>query len=156
MRSLLRASFLFSFFEPSWLDSIRFRYYNGNDQSEDWQVGFQNSSHLTLNNFLILFFLLWCTAGARLRSCWLFGAGPGRCLRLSGGAGCDVQEKARRGENARCEILIFVIQFFNFEVATLLFLQTFFLFVSGLAFAYDPDGYWVEIIQRGGISMLDV
>ena len=40
--------------------------------------------------------------------------------------------------------------FSHFEVATQL------LFVSGLAFAYDPDGYWVEIIQRGGISMLDV
>lgn len=27
--------------------------------------------------------------------------------------------------------------------------------MRGLAFAYDPDGYWVEIIQRGGIRMLD-
>eukprot|EP01039_Chlorochromonas_danica_P007866 gene7866-8678_t len=26
--------------------------------------------------------------------------------------------------------------------------------MRGLAFAYDPDGYWVEIIQRGGLSML--
>ena len=25
---------------------------------------------------------------------------------------------------------------------------------SGLAFAYDPDGYWVEFIQRGGISLV--
>eukprot|EP00596_Hydrurales_sp_CCMP1899_P008619 CAMPEP_0119043406 /NCGR_PEP_ID=MMETSP1177-20130426/21597_1 /TAXON_ID=2985 /ORGANISM="Ochromonas sp, Strain CCMP1899" /LENGTH=357 /DNA_ID=CAMNT_0007011415 /DNA_START=193 /DNA_END=1269 /DNA_ORIENTATION=+ len=25
--------------------------------------------------------------------------------------------------------------------------------MRGLAFAYDPDGYWVEIIQRGGISL---
>ena len=24
----------------------------------------------------------------------------------------------------------------------------------GLAFAYDPDGYWVELIQRGGISLV--
>ena len=23
--------------------------------------------------------------------------------------------------------------------------------MKGLAFAYDPDGYWVEIIKRGGI-----
>jgi len=27
--------------------------------------------------------------------------------------------------------------------------------MRGLAFAYDPDNYWVELIQRGGISMLD-
>ncbi len=26
--------------------------------------------------------------------------------------------------------------------------------MRGLAFAYDPDGYWVEIIQRGGLKML--
>jgi len=26
--------------------------------------------------------------------------------------------------------------------------------MRGLAFAYDPDNYWVELIQRGGISML--
>lgn len=27
--------------------------------------------------------------------------------------------------------------------------------MRGLAFAYDPDGYWVEIIQRDGLSMMD-
>eukprot|EP00048_Salpingoeca_helianthica_P015766 m.228488 g.228488 ORF g.228488 m.228488 type:complete len:336 (-) comp17493_c0_seq1:28-1035(-) len=26
--------------------------------------------------------------------------------------------------------------------------------MRGLAFAYDPDGYWVEIIQRGGLKMM--
>ena len=26
--------------------------------------------------------------------------------------------------------------------------------MRGVAFAYDPDGYWVEIIQRGGLKML--
>ena len=24
--------------------------------------------------------------------------------------------------------------------------------MKGLAFAYDPDGYWVEIIRRGGLK----
>ena len=28
--------------------------------------------------------------------------------------------------------------------------------MKGLAFAYDPDGYWVEIIKRGGIDFGDV
>ncbi len=23
-----------------------------------------------------------------------------------------------------------------------------------IAFAYDPDNYWIEIIQRGGVKML--
>jgi hypothetical protein len=23
--------------------------------------------------------------------------------------------------------------------------------MKGLAFAYDPDGYWVEIVKRGGL-----
>ncbi|KAJ1432446.1 Glyoxalase/Bleomycin resistance protein/Dihydroxybiphenyl dioxygenase, partial [Ochromonadaceae sp. CCMP2298] len=27
--------------------------------------------------------------------------------------------------------------------------------MRGLAFAYDPDNYWVEIIQRGGISLTE-
>lgn len=27
--------------------------------------------------------------------------------------------------------------------------------MKGLAFAYDPDGYWVEIIKRGGIDFGD-
>jgi lactoylglutathione lyase len=27
--------------------------------------------------------------------------------------------------------------------------------MKGLAFAYDPDGYWVEIIHRGGIEFGD-
>lgn len=26
--------------------------------------------------------------------------------------------------------------------------------MRGLAFVYDPDNYWVEIIQRGGINMI--
>jgi lactoylglutathione lyase len=26
--------------------------------------------------------------------------------------------------------------------------------MRGLAFAYDPDGYWIEIIQRGGIKLV--
>jgi lactoylglutathione lyase len=26
--------------------------------------------------------------------------------------------------------------------------------MRGLAFAYDPDGYWVEIIQKGGIRLV--
>lgn len=29
------------------------------------------------------------------------------------------------------------------------------IFYIGLAFAYDPDGYWVEIIQRGGLKMIE-
>jgi len=28
--------------------------------------------------------------------------------------------------------------------------------MKGLAFAYDPDGYWVEIVKRGGIDFGDV
>jgi lactoylglutathione lyase len=28
--------------------------------------------------------------------------------------------------------------------------------MKGLAFAYDPDGYWLEIIKRGGIEFNDV
>jgi lactoylglutathione lyase len=28
--------------------------------------------------------------------------------------------------------------------------------MKGLAFAYDPDGYWVEIIKRGGMDFGDV
>jgi lactoylglutathione lyase len=27
--------------------------------------------------------------------------------------------------------------------------------MKGLAFAYDPDGYWIEIIKRGGIDFGD-
>jgi len=27
--------------------------------------------------------------------------------------------------------------------------------MRGLAFAYDPDNYWVEIIQRGGLSLVE-
>ena len=26
--------------------------------------------------------------------------------------------------------------------------------MRGLAFAYDPDGYWVELIQKGGLKMI--
>lgn len=25
--------------------------------------------------------------------------------------------------------------------------------MPGLAFAYDPDNYWIEIIQKGGIKL---
>ena len=25
--------------------------------------------------------------------------------------------------------------------------------MKGLAFAYDPDGYWVEIVPRGGLEL---
>jgi lactoylglutathione lyase len=28
--------------------------------------------------------------------------------------------------------------------------------MKGLAFAYDPDGYWVEIMKRGGMDFGDV
>ncbi len=28
--------------------------------------------------------------------------------------------------------------------------------MKGLAFAYDPDGYWVEIVPRGGLDFGDV
>lgn len=28
--------------------------------------------------------------------------------------------------------------------------------MKGLAFAYDPDGYWVEIVPRGGLEFGDV
>jgi lactoylglutathione lyase len=28
--------------------------------------------------------------------------------------------------------------------------------MKGLAFAYDPDGYWVEILKRGGTDSGDV
>lgn len=27
--------------------------------------------------------------------------------------------------------------------------------MKGLAFAYDPDGYWVEIVPRGGLEFGD-
>jgi lactoylglutathione lyase len=27
--------------------------------------------------------------------------------------------------------------------------------MKGLAFAYDPDGYWIEIIRRGGLEFGD-
>ena len=32
----------------------------------------------------------------------------------------------------------------------------FYFILLGLAFAYDPDGYSVEIIKRGGIDFGDV
>ena len=28
--------------------------------------------------------------------------------------------------------------------------------MKGLAFAYDPDGYWVEITKRGGLELGDI
>ena len=28
--------------------------------------------------------------------------------------------------------------------------------MKGLAFAYDPDGYWIEIVPRGGLEFGDV
>jgi hypothetical protein len=27
--------------------------------------------------------------------------------------------------------------------------------MKGLAFAYDPDGYWIEIVPRGGLDFGD-
>ena len=27
--------------------------------------------------------------------------------------------------------------------------------MRGIAFAYDPDGYWVELIERGGVKLMD-
>lgn len=64
-----------------------------------------------------------------------------------------------RGANVICCIFLL---FFLFQLATQSGLTLGFSFeiifhsFLGLAFAYDPDGYWVEIIQRGGISMLDM
>lgn len=78
-----------------------FKYYNGNDQSEEWQVrGFGHVGFLVQDL-------------------------DAACAYLEE-QGVAFKKKPAEGN------------------------------MRGLAFAYDPDGYWVEIIQRGGISMLDM
>ena len=105
---------------------VFFRYYNGNDQTEDWQVHTEYHGQPGQTLFISV-----------RHPVALFNQ-----VRGFGHVGFLVADL-----DAACAFLESEGVAFKKKPAE--------GNMRGLAFAYDPDGYWVEIIQRGGISMLD-